>query len=248
VNQEDPSQIAGPGSGFTLDGRTVDAGRAIEWLKAGWQLFLKNPGIWIAQTAIGGIILICLGVIPVLGHVATHFLLVVFVGGLMLGCKSLAEGGELRIDHLFAGFRQNTGNLVMVGVYYLVGIAVIIGIVFAIGGGSILTGAAVGSLAGAGMIAGGVMLALLVGLALYMPLAMAVWFAPALVVLHNVPPMEAMRASFRVCLKNMGPFLLYGVVVLILFVLAAIPAGLGLLVLLPVLMGAQYVSYRDLYE
>ena len=71
---------------------------------------------------------------------------------------------------------------------------------------------------------------------------------PALVVFHNVAPLQAMMASFRVCLKNMGPFLLYGVVMLILFVLAAIPAFLGYLVLLPVLMGAQYASYRDLFE
>ena len=248
MSQENPSQITGTGSVFTLDGRTVEAARSIEWLKAGWRLFVKKPGTWIGLVVVGGVILVLLGAIPIVGHLAAHFLLVIFVGGLLLGCKSLSEGGELRIEHLFAGCKQNTGNLVMVGVYYLVGIVIIFGIVFVIGGGSMLSGAAIGQLAGAGMIAGGVMLALLVGLALYMPLAMGIWFAPALVVFHNVAPLEAMMASFRVCLKNMGPFLLYGVVLLILCLLAAIPAGLGFLVLLPVLMGAQYASYRDLFE
>lgn len=248
MNQESPSQEAGTGSGFTLEGRTVEAGRAIEWLKAGWRLFVKKPGTWIGLVVVGAIILVLLGAIPMLGHLAAHFFLVIFVGGLLLGCKSLSEGGELRIEHLFAGCKQNTGNLVMVSVYYLVGILIIFGVVFVIGGSSILSGAIIGQLAGAGMIAGGVMLALLVGLALYTPLAMAIWFAPALVVFHNVAPLDAMTASFRVCLKNMGPFLLYGVVVLVLMVLAAIPAALGYLVLLPVLMGAQYASYRDLFE
>lgn len=248
MSQENPSQIAGPGSRFTLDGRTVEAGRSIEWIKMGWRLFVKNPGTWIGLVVVGGIILILLGAIPMLGHLAAHFFLVIFVGGLLLGCKSLSEGGGLRIEHLFAGCKQNTGNLVMVSVYYLVGIVIIFGVVFVIGGGSMLSGAAIGQLAGAGVIASGIVLALLVGLALYVPLAMGIWFAPALVVFRNVAPLDALMASFRACLKNMGPFLLYGVVVLILLVLAAIPAALGLLVLLPVLMGSLYASYRDIFE
>jgi uncharacterized membrane protein len=77
---------------------------------------------------------------------------------------------------------------------------------------------------------------------------MAIWFAPPLVMFRNVAPLEAMKASFRVCLKNLMPFLVYGVVLLVLFVLAAIPFGLGFLVLIPVLIGAQYASYLDLFE
>lgn len=248
MSQENPSQSAGTPSGFTLEGRTVDADRTIEWIKAGWRLFAKNPGIWIAQVVIAGIILIVLGFIPVLGHLATNFLVVVFAAGMLLGCQSLAEGGELRVDHLFAGFKQNTGNLVMVGVYYLVGIVIIVAVVFAIGGGSALSGALIGRGAGIGLAAGGILIALLVGLALFMPLAMAVWFAPPLVVFRNVAPLAAMKASFRVCLKNWWPFLVYGVVLFVLTVLAAIPALLGFLVLLPVLIGAHYASYRELFE
>jgi hypothetical protein len=248
VSQDNISQQAGTGGGFTLDGRTVDAGRPVEWIKAGWKLFLKNPGIWIAQVVIGGIILIVLSVIPVLGHLASNFLAVIFAGGMLLGCKSLAEGGELRVDHLFAGFKQNTGNLVMVGVYYMVGMVIVFAVMFAIGGGGMLSGALVGRGAGAGLIAGGIILAALVGMLLFTPLAMAVWFAPPLVVFHNVAPLEAMKASFFVCLKNVWPFLVYGVILLVLTFLAAIPVLLGFLVLMPVLLGAHYTSYRDLFE
>ncbi|MDD1633175.1 MAG: hypothetical protein LUP91_13335 [Methylococcaceae bacterium] len=248
MSQENPSPLSGPGRGFTLEGRTVDAGRPVEWIKAGWQLFVKNPGVWIAEMVIGGIILVVLGMIPVLGQLASNFLAVLFAAGLLLGCRSLAEGGELRVDHLFAGFKQNTGNLVMVGVYYLVGIVIIVGITFAIGGGSALSGALLGRTAGIGLIAGGFLLAMLVGLALFTPLAMAVWFAPPLVVFRNVPPLEAMKASFNVCLKNMVPFLVYGVILLVLCVIAAIPLMLGFLVLGPVLIGAHYASYMELFE
>jgi uncharacterized membrane protein len=77
---------------------------------------------------------------------------------------------------------------------------------------------------------------------------MAVWFAPALVIFHDLAPLAAMKASFAVCLKNMLPFLVYGVILLVLCFVAAIPMFLGFLVLLPVLIGAHYASYVDLFE
>ena len=84
-------------------------------------------------------------------------------------------------------------------------------------------------------------------LALLVPLAMAVWFAPALVVFHDLPPVEALKQSFQGCLRNMVPFLVYGIIVLGLGILAAIPAFLGWLVLIPTLIGSTYYSYRDIF-
>ncbi len=247
MSEQDPSPAAGAG-GFSLEGRTVDAGRPVEWLKRGWEMFLKNPGIWLAVTLIALAILAVVLMVPVLGHLVANFLLLIFVSGLLLGCKSLAEGGELRIDHLFAGFKQNTNNLVLVGVFYLVGLALIAGNTILIGGGSAVTGGMMGHMAGAGVAMGGFLLAMLAALALSVPLAMAIWFAPALVVFHNIAPFEAMKASFSVCLKNLLPFLVYGVILFVLLFVAVIPFGLGLLVLVPVLIGAQYASYVDLFE
>jgi uncharacterized membrane protein len=102
--------------------------------------------------------------------------------------------------------------------------------------------------AGAGIAAGGVLFAILVMLALMVPLAMAVWFAPALVVFRNVAPLPAMKASFAACLKNMLPFLVFGVIAMVLGFIAALPLMLGWLVLLPMLVGAHYASYLDLFE
>jgi hypothetical protein len=154
----------------------------------------------------------------------------------------------LRIDHLFAGFNQNTGNLIMVGVFYLIGVVVIMLITFVVGGGAALTGGIMGRGPGAGVAIGGFFLAMLVMLALLVPLAMAVWFAPALVVFHNVAPLEAMKASFSASLKNIVPFLAYGVIVFVLCIAAAIPLGLGFLVLVPVIIGSVYVSYVGIFE
>lgn len=248
MSEQSLSPVSEAAGGFRLEGRAVDAGRSVEWLKRGWETFLKNPGMWIAVTVVAGVIMIVLAMVPLLGQLAANFVGLLFAAGLLLGCKSLAEGGDFRMDHLFAGFKQNTGNLVMVGIFYLVGLVVIAGVTFLIGGGAAFSGAMMGHVAGAGMAVGGFFLAMLVALALMVPLAMAVWFAPALVVFRDVAPLEAMKASFAVCLKNLVPFLVYGVILFVLFFVAAIPFGLGLLVLLPVVIGAQYASYVDLFE
>lgn len=239
---------AAAGGGFDPAGRTVGAGSGIEWLKQGWQLFVKNPGIWIAIAVIMMVLFVVLGFIPIVGQLAINFLMPVFAAGILLGCKSLQEGGELRVDHLFTGFKQNTGNLIMVGVFYLVGVAGVMAITFLVGGGAALTGGMMGRGLGAGMAIGGFFLAMLIMLALMVPLAMAIWFAPALVIFRNVAPLDAMKASFFACLKNIVPFLVYGVILFVLGIIAMIPFGLGFLVLVPVMMGSLYASYVEIFE
>jgi uncharacterized membrane protein len=76
---------------------------------------------------------------------------------------------------------------------------------------------------------------------------MALWFAPSLVVFNNLKPVDAMKASFLACLKNIVPFLLYGIVLIVLCFVAAIPLGLGFLVLGPVAIASIYTGYRDIF-
>jgi len=92
-----------------------------------------------------------------------------------------------------------------------------------------------------------ILLIVLVVLALMLPLIMALWFAPALVVFHDVQPMAAMKSSFQGCLRNIVPFLVYGVVGFLLAIVALIPLGLGLLVYGPLIWGTMYVGYRDIF-
>ncbi|MDP2811740.1 MAG: BPSS1780 family membrane protein [Rhodocyclaceae bacterium] len=237
-----------PEGGFDPNGRVVDAGRPVAWLKQGWNLFMKNPGMWIAITVAVLAILVVLSMVPMVGQLAANFLILVFAAGLMLGCRSLEQGGELRFEHLFAGFRQNTGNLVMVGVFYLVGLVAIMLVTMAVTGGGALTGALMGHGAGMAMAAGSLLVALLVMLILMVPLVMGIWFAPALVIFHDMAPMAAVKASFSVCLRNVLPFLVYSVILFVLGFIAALPFGLGFLLLVPVLVGAQYASYMDIFE
>ena len=116
-----------------------------------------------------------------------------------------------------------------------------------LGGGSVAGGLLSAQPAGLGVIFGGLMLSLLLSLALSVPVVMAIWFAPALVFFNNMQPVEALKASFEACMKNVLAFLVYGLIVLVLAFFAALPVGLGFLVLIPVLAGSVYAAYRDVF-
>ena len=83
---------------------------------------------------------------------------------------------------------------------------------------------------------------------LMLPLFMAIWFAPALVVLHDVDAITAMKQSFKGCLKNILPLIVYGLVCLFVFpILVIITLGFGILVIIPVLFISYYTSYRNVW-
>ena len=231
-----------------MGGRAVGAGQGWTWIAEGFALFKKAPGIWIALVVILFVILVVLAFIPLLGAVATFLVVPVFVGGLLLGCQALQGGAELEIGHLFAGFKAHTGNLIVLGALAIAGwIIVMLPVVVIVGTGAVMA-LLRGDAAGAAALGGSVMLAWLVALALSIPIYMALWFAPALVVLRGMAPIEAIKESFMGCLKNILPFLVYSIVLMVLGVVASIPLGLGWLVLGPTLIASVYTSYRDIYS
>jgi len=235
----------------------VASGSGTAWWSEGWRLFTASPGIWIAITILYVIIMVMLTFIPVLGSLATTLLAPVFAGGVLSGCRALDRGGELRIEHLFGGFSDRLGPLMIVGLLYLIGtlaIVVVVGtLLFAAVGvtgiSTLLTGdplqAGVAALAALGI---GALFAVLLGLLLGIPLMMAFWFAPALVALRHDEPLAATKASFDACLRNIWPMLVYSLLGLVFAIVASIPLGLGWLVLAPVFAASIYASYKDIFR
>jgi uncharacterized membrane protein len=100
----------------------------------------------------------------------------------------------------------------------------------------------------AGADADKLLLPLLLLLALMLPLIMAYWFAPTLVVFHGISAADAMKLSFAACLRNIMPFTVYSLVCVLLLLAAAIPLGLGLVVMIPTMTASLYVSYKDIFS
>ena len=165
----------------------------------------------------------------------------------MLASRTIDQGGEAQFSQLFGGFKYRFGPLVGVGALYLIGFAAILFIVVLTTGASVFTVMNATTPEEVMAAGAGLLLAALIFFALLIPLLMAVWFAPALIVFHDVGSVAAMQASFAGCLRNIMPFLLYGIVWFIASIIASIPLMLGWLILGPVTAASIYTAYKDIY-
>jgi hypothetical protein len=237
---------APPLGAFVEGGRGVDAGRGWAWIAAAFDLFRKRVLAWVLITIILGVLVIVVNFFPVIGWLVNTLLIPVYVGGLLLGCRALEEDGEFGVGQLFAGFSHSTGRLMAIGALSLVGWILVMVPLFFIMGTSMF-GLMSGDPAAIAAAGPALMLGILVTVALSVPLYMALWFAPSLILFAEAQPVQALAQSFRACLRNIVPFLLYGVLLTIIFLIAAIPLGLGLLVAVPVLIASVYTAYRDIF-
>jgi uncharacterized membrane protein len=235
----------------SLKVKRVEAARGLDWLRDGFRLFRKSPLLWIVLIVVWVLISILLTAVPYLGALVASLLYPVFFAGLMVGCRALERGENMEIGHLFAGFKQNAAQLVSVGGVNLVAQILIYVLMRSAAGESLSalqadTGTAPDPAAMAAALRG-LLPALLVGLALSVPLMMALWFAPPLVVFHEVGVWDAIKLSFRACLENTMPFLLYGAVGLGLMMLTPFTLGLLLIALIPTFVASVYTGYRDVF-
>jgi uncharacterized membrane protein len=231
--------------------RRVDAGRGTAWWSESWALFMKNPAMWLIFTVIFLVVMVVLHFIPVLGGLVAAVLTQVLIGGWMLSARKLESGGTLEVSDLFAGFKDKLNPLLVLGAVAVGASIVIVLVMAALGGGAVLGMAASGAAQSAsGLLAGAAvgLLAFLVGLVLGFVFAMAMWFAPALVVLGGVAPIDAIKASWSASLENIGAFLVYGLIWIVAAVVASIPLGLGWLLLMPLSALGMYSMYKDIFE
>lgn len=232
-----------------VEPRRVSAGRGWTWIAEAFGLFVRNPFIWIINFIIFMVMMIISSFIPFLSNVLAP----IFTGGLMMGARAQDEGEALEVNHLFAGFSNEGGKLAIVGLLYLAGFFVLF-IVIAIIMVIMMFAFGIFEMIMTGNEPPDPQLFLMFLLIFYLlifglslPLLMAYWFAPALIVFHNKEAIEAMKLSFVGCWRNMIPFLIYGIVGLVLLVIASLPFFLGLLVIMPVFFASMYTSYRDIY-
>jgi uncharacterized membrane protein len=234
-------------SDFVPGGQARPGGNGWTWITEGWELFKRQPGIWIGIVLLLFVIMVGTAFLPFIGGIVMTLFGPVFAAGIVIGCRALEKGEELEIAHLFAGFRERTGTLIGVGALYLAAslvIMLVIGLVMGVGMFTLMGGGDPQAVAAMGLT---ILLAALVWFALMLPFVMAIWFAAPLVVFHEHGAIEAMKGSFTGCLRNIVPFLLYGVVMLVFSILASLPLMLGWLALGPVLAASVYTGYRDIY-
>lgn len=61
-----------------------------------------------------------------------------------------------------------------------------------------------------------------------------------------MPAWAAMKLSLKACIKNILPFIVLGLLLLVASIVAIIPFGLGMLVFVPVAMITSYSAYKQM--
>lgn len=230
---------------FKGHSRITEPGACFDWLRQGWAIFSLTPGLWLGLSLLFLLGLLVPASVPLFGLLVSSLLLPLLAAGMLSACRRSALGETPALGDLLAGFEGKGGGLVILGLLNMLGMVGIVLLLSLIAGAGL--GMQVASGPSLGALLGGLLLSGLLAVILSLPLAMAFWFAPALVLFHGMAPLEAVKASFAACLKNWLAFLVFGLLLSILLFFAALPLGLGFLVLIPVLFGALYASYRDIF-
>ena len=235
---------------FIPEGRGVPAGNGWRWIADAWNLMDGQRWTFIGVVILYWLMIIAASFVPGLGGLAVALFGPVISGGIMLGCDAVRRGQKLEVGYLFAGFQRHFGKLVAVGAVSL-GLGLLIAIVMVAILGFSFAGMFFGvtepnpeQIVSMGLT---FVLAILVALAISIPVYMCLWFAAPLIVFEDVDVGTALKSSFAACLKNIVPFLIWGVMTLLLSIPATIPLMLGWLLLGPVLMVSVYTGYRDIF-
>jgi len=221
--------------------RVVSASAAMEWFKKGWQIFRADAVTWILISLLFLLITIVLMFVPLLGSLIYYLIAPALIGGMLRAAKDSLAGGHPRVDQLFSVLKEPAARqpMLMLGAM-LVAANFLVGL---LGLGAIgMAGGHMGAMAGVGLFGG--LLALIVSILI----GAAFFFAPADVLFRNTAPVEAIKRSFSAVVSNIWAMTVFGVVYFLLSIIASIPLGLGWLVLVPVLMGALYVAYQEIYS
>ncbi|MFA9459466.1 BPSS1780 family membrane protein [Thiohalorhabdus methylotrophus] len=228
-----------------MEPQRIGIGRAFSWFGAGWRNFRAQPAQWIALILLYVVLLLVLNLVPVLGGLLGTVLTPALGAGLLLGAQSGARGDPVRLDHLFAGLTDSRTRLplLLLGGLALATTFLLAALYLSMADALPAPGAPAHEAPFALESGLGGLLVLVLGLVA----VLAFYFAAPLVVFAALGIPAALGTSLRAAARNLLPIALFGLVYALLAVPAAIPFGLGFLVLGPVGIAATYAAFTEIF-
>jgi hypothetical protein len=235
----------------------VPAWRGFAWWRAAFTWLFRSPGqfgIWVASALVATLLTSLVDRVWIIGFILSPIVWYVLFGGMMATAEKSARGRPVRFLEPLAGFRRSVGSLVGLGLATLLilaalyGVAVIIGMVAALGRFMNAWSPFEDPTLNLFALLNAVTVGWLLWICALVPLSMAVWLAPALIVLRRVGPLEAMRLSLVASWRNAGALTLYGLAFIVLAFAATLSLLLGWLVLLPLSILSVFAAYRDQFD
>lgn len=236
------------------------------WLLAGFAIFRRNPvGLTLLIVCYWFTILL-IDLLPLLGPLLASIAVPGLSVGLMQAARHAERDEPFGLATLFSGWRRAPRPLALLGAIYLFCTLSALGLSALADGGEFVS-IMFGGQAGQPPSGDDILLPALIVMLCMVPVLMAYWFAPVLLVWHDLPVGKALFFSFHACRLNWRPFLHYGLTlmalsivlpsVLTLLVLAVAPGAAAavpmfvmlplMLVLLPSVFASFYASYREVF-
>ncbi len=204
--------------------KTVDAGAGLNWLQGGWSAFKAGGALLIGMVAAMLLVTVVLALIPWLGMLLVPIVGTFLYAGMLKSLRGHAGGRTMRFDDIWSAFgdQDKMVHLAIVALVPTLGSLL----------QSVLPGGFIGWLLGA-----------LIGIAV----TALVYFAVPLVLFRNLEAPQALKSSLDGVLANLPAVIVFWAICIVLTILAILPLFLGLLVLIPVLLGAAYEAYAEIY-
>jgi uncharacterized membrane protein len=237
-----------PPAAFNSASRRVDVANLFDWLTQGWAVFSAAPLAWMSM---GSVYFLGLLLVPFIQYWSLLFglLFVPLTANLLLACDRLARDESATERPTFFPLRLDR-RICLLGLQGTLALSLfgaLLWICFAL----LLTGFEQQSLNGVGASAFGLLLLfallLLPAFLLAQAFCIILTFVLLLVALHGMPILPAFIASTTAYLKNWRVFALFAPQLAVLLLFACLPAGFGLVVLIPVLCATLYAAYRDIF-
>ena len=225
----------------------VAASRGAAWLGASFALVRAAPMGWIGLVTGWVILLFGSLIVPLVGPVLVNLLQPVFFASFAVTAYRQTQGERVTMGDLFLGFRHNVRpllNLGMVNAFLQIGVFLVMSTM----GLPSWPADRQFDLREYMTMLHEHSLTLWVGFALMLLVSAALWFAPQLIAFHGMSTSHAIRWSAYAALANAGALAVYGLVLFVLFFIAWLPFGLGLLVAAPMFVISTYVGYREVFE
>lgn len=219
---------------------SVTASSGLNWVSDAWALFKSSPWMLIALWLVLLVAVTAANIIPLVGQLLTP----VLMAGFIMGVAQLDRGEKLSIESIFAGFKNHAAPLLVLGGIFIVTIILLILVCWLF---VALAINAMNSGSGVAVVLGAFLL-IAVGAFAILMVVFAMWWSPSLIVFNQQRPWQAMKNAIIAIFRNFIPCLVYGLILLLLYLAVVVTAGLGVIVVGPLVIVSAYTSYKDIFR
>lgn len=217
---------------------SVPASRALDWYADAMRLWKRGPVVMSVLAALTILSQFAFELWPEVGSLLAKVAVPLIACGMLFAADAAARGARPRLAHAFAAFRSPAGAIAA--------IVLSSAITF------VAEWVAADRLAGVDLLrpegatpdldAGTVIAIYAAGVLVSLPMT----FVPLAALFGGAGFVDAFSTSAEAFLRNVGAFLAYGAIALLLLAVGLLTMGLGLVIALPLIACATWVAWRDL--